>query len=90
MIRTVSAGVLFWGCGTGGHEAVGVLPGLSQYAVLVWGATVGQNSYDVCQVVENVNPNVANSSLNSSGFSENLPNLSLQIPTSPISRRHTL
>ena len=61
-----------------------MLPGLSQYAVLVWGATVGQNSYDVCQVVENVNPNVANSSLNSSGFSENLPNLSLQIPTSPI------
>lgn len=36
-----------------------------------------------CHVRENVNPSMINPSLNLSGFSENLPNLSLQIPKSP-------
>ena len=66
-------GVDWW---PGGH----LLPGLCEYTLLfIPGATMGQNNHDVLPGEREC---LTDSSLNLSGFSENLPDLSLQISKS--------
>ena len=61
-----------------------MFPGLYRYMFrFIPGATVGLKYCDVPPGERDCQPRLTNPSLNLSGFSENLPNLSLQIPKSP-------
>ena len=90
-IFTVPVWVMFWGCIP--THLINLVARISdplhvswpslEYTPLPLYARITMMS---CQVRENVTSSLINSSLNFSGFSENLQNLSLQIPKCPIQK----